>query len=163
MSVAGADGALVSLPTQFASDGEILANASDPSVTCYNMAMAAVYESERTPADPAAVFVRFGNDTVSVPISFREARTSGGDTTITGSGIKTMMLTSAAAGADADLPAGMLVDARIVVVGGVLSDAVFDEATVVGSPAKPISRMTCSLASGTKSPTLPVASDTKGA
>ena len=124
------------------------------------MAMAALYESERTPADPAAVFVRFGDDTISVPMTFREARTSGGDATLTGSGRRTMALTNAGA---ETIPAGMLVDARIVVSHGALSGVVFDEATVAGSPARPVSRMTCSLASdGTQPPVIPVTSDSEG-
>jgi hypothetical protein len=164
VNVASANGALVSLPTQFAADGEIMANSLDPSVTCYNMAMAALYQA-RTPAEQAAIFVRFGDDTIGVPVSFKETRESDGAIALTGSGIKTMTLSNSEA---QTIPAGMLVDARIVVERGELSDVVFDEATVVGSPAKPVSRLTCSLTRGAQPPSAPppaapVVSDAQGA
>ena len=141
VSVSDTNGALLSLPTQFAADGEILANSFDPSVTCYNMAAAALYANERAPAEPAPVFVRLGDNTVAVPLTLKATNSRAGSRSLVGKGATAFTLSSDTA----QLPGGMVVDARIDVVGGTLTDVVFEEATLVGSPARPISRMTCSL------------------
>ena len=159
VSVSNSDGALLSLPTEFAADGEILANSFDPSVTCYNMAMAALYATAQAPARPSPVFVRLGNDTIAVPVAFKESSVTGGDRMFVGSGAQAMTITRKSD--SQQLSGGMVVDARIHLSNGELSDAVFDEATVFGSPAKPLSRMTCSLArAGLDAPPEPKAPDT---
>jgi hypothetical protein len=141
VSVSDSSGALVSLPTEFAADGEITANSSDPSVTCYNMAVAALYASERTPAAPATVYVRFGDATIAVPLTLNASGPAGGERTYAGRGATAFTVSSDSA----RLSAGMVVDAHIAAAGGELADAVFSETTIAGSPAKPVSRMTCSL------------------
>jgi hypothetical protein len=141
VSVSNSSGALVSLPTEFAKDGEIMANSFDPSVTCYNMAAAALYASESAPASPSPVFVRFGDATVAIPLKLTASGPAGGERTFVGMGATAFTISSESA----QISAGMVVNARIAVTGGELSDVVFSEATLAGSPAKPVSRMTCSL------------------
>lgn len=150
VSVSNADGASLSLPTEFAADGEIIANSFDPSVTCYNMAMAALYANAPATSRQSAVYVRFGNDTITVPVSYTRSHDSSGDTFV-GSGTQAMTLMKESD--SSKLPVGMIVAARIGLSGGALSDVAFSEATVVGSPAKTLSRMTCTLSrAGTPEP-----------
>jgi hypothetical protein len=142
VSVASDNGALVSLPTDIAADGEIVANSFDPSVTCYNMAMAALYANEHAPAQPAAVYIRLGNDTIGVPVSYTVTQSADGDRTFVGKGAQALTIAM-----DSDrIAAGMVVDARIHLLDGALDAVAFDEATLIGSPAKTLSRMSCSLA-----------------
>ena len=142
VSVASQNGALVSLPTEFAADGEIIANSFDPSVTCYNMAAAALYSSDSAPSQPAAVYVRLGDATIAVPVTFAQTQRSGDERTLAGSGARSLEFASTSE----RVTAAISIDARIAVRAGALSDVTFDEVTFVGTPAKAVSRMTCSLA-----------------
>ena len=152
VSVSSASGALVSLPTELAADGEIVANSFDPSVTCYNMARAAVFAADRAPTAPAAIYIRFGDDTVAVPLALESTSTTAGHRILAGSGATAFTLSNDSS----RIPGGMVVDARIDVVDGQLSEVIFNEATLVGSPARPVSRMTCSLKKAAV-PALPIA------
>lgn len=151
VSVSSAGGALVSLPTAFAADGEIVANSLDPSVTCYNMARAALYAADRAPRQPTAIYIRFGDAAVAVPLALKSTATAG-HRTLAGSGATAFTVSNDSA----RIPGGMVVDARIDVADGQLSAVVFNEATLVGSPARPVSRMTCTLKKAPV-PTAPVA------
>ncbi len=133
-------GALLSLPTELSEDGEILADASDPGVVCYNMSMSALYRARRTPERPEAVAVRFGTDIVQIPLSLAAKATAEG-VEYAGSGNRSL---SIADGAEPE-PLDMLVAARLRVARGSLSDAVFTETTTFGSPARTGSSMTCNV------------------
>ncbi len=87
-----------------------------------------------------AVNVRLGNGSVAVPVLLKQTQAAGTELFLSGSGVEPVGIAD-----EAGVSAGLVVAARIHVSGGELTDAVFDEATLIGSPARPLGRMACAL------------------
>jgi hypothetical protein len=142
LELANDDGSTLTKPVTLTAHGEIALAGQDGAVTCYNMAQD-VLASQAHPAaaDPAFVFVRFGNSVVRVPLAL--------STTTTHGGVRRMMLEGTSAGVYTDgqvaAKAGVIIRAAIDAAGNDLRGASFDEVHYLGDPAHVIAHSTCIL------------------
>ena len=83
------------------------------------MAVAARYSNEYAPGQPVAVYVRFGGNTVAVPLTLESTDTAAGSGRLVGTGTTSCTLSSDTT----QIPGGTIVDARIDIAGGELEDA----------------------------------------
>ena len=142
IAVAGTDGTVVSTPVTFTSEGQIDSNSQDAGVTCFNMAMDALAHV-RTPAAPAAVFLRFGTSVVRVPMTVLTVQTDGSARTTALRGVSAGTFTDGSAAA----AAGIRIDATVQQQGGELRAAMFEEVHYIGSADNIVAHSTCLLRS----------------
>ncbi len=128
-------------PTKFANDGEIATVSSDPSVTCYNMAAASVYNALHAPGEPNYVYVHAGDGIVRIRLETSKETTRDGSLVLTGNGSQTLGVQSQAG----TVPVRLDVASRIRVVGDTMMDVTFEQTTAVGSSGNVISRQACTL------------------
>lgn len=141
LALAGPDGSVVSTPINFTARGEIASGSEDGAVTCYNMAIDALDAARRADADPARVFVRFGNSVVSIPLHVTATQTHGDVRTAALTGVSTGIFS----GGDASVNAGIVIEATVTQGADGLDAATFDERQYLAAPDNVVGRSTCVL------------------
>jgi hypothetical protein len=130
-----------SFVASFTSDGEIANDTADPGVICYNMATSLVAAYDKDPKAPVPLYFRFLDKVVAIPLHVQAENGEDGTSTLSFDGHDTGTISNG----QTDIPSGLLVRGKIAETRGAIDSAVFDEATVAGSPAQRISGTNCSL------------------
>jgi hypothetical protein len=150
LALAGPDGTVLSTPVAFSPRGEIASNAQDGAVTCYNMAVDALDAAQRTSADPARVFARFGKSVVGIPLHAVATQTRAGVRTTALTGVSTGVFSTD----DGAVDAGIIIEATVTQDAQGLHAASFDERHYVTTPANVVERSTCVLQRSQQRPKL---------
>jgi hypothetical protein len=133
--------ATASFVASFTSDGEIANDTADPGVICYNMATSLVAAYDKDPKAPVPLHFRFLDKVVAIPLHVKAEDGEDGTSTLSFEGHDSGTISNG----QTDIPSGLLVRGKIAETRGAIDSAVFDEATVAGSPAQRISGTNCSL------------------
>jgi len=134
--------ATASLAADVASDGEIAtADAdADAGLICYNMATAVVAAHDKDPKAVVPLYIRFLDKVVAIPLTV-SSQDADGTSTLAFEGGNTGEISNG----ESSIPSGLLVRGKIEEARGRIQTAVFDEATIAGSPAERVSGTSCSL------------------
>lgn len=151
ISLANMTGAVLTQQAQFEADGEIGGSSSDPSVLCYNMAAATLFSALHTPDKPASVFIRVGDSSVGIPMHVTaSAAASDGSREFLASGLQTIAIKDG--DGENAIPAQMIVQAKMRMLGNEIENVVFSEATAVGNASNIVNQQTCTLNPGVALP-----------
>ena len=157
VSLASTSGAVLTQPTTFQEDGEISGQTSDPSVLCYNMAAATLFSTLHSPDKPASIFVRVGDSSVGIPMHVKaSAVSSDGSREFVAVGEQTIAIKDG--DGENAIPAQLMVQGKIRMVGNAIQNVVFSEASAVGNASNVVNQQTCTLNPGVALP--PVAPGT---
>jgi len=151
VTLANTSGAVLTQQTQFEEDGEIAGDSTDPSVLCYNMAASTLFSKLHTPNKPASVFVRVADASVGIPMEVTAAAAaSDGSRDFVAVGQQTIAIHDG--NGDNAIPAQMIVQAKMRMVGNEIENVVFSEATAVGNASNIVNQQTCTLNPGVALP-----------
>lgn len=129
-----------SFAADVAADGEIATDTADAGLICYNMATAVVAAHDKDPKAAVPLYIRFLDKVVDIPLTV-SAQDADGTSTLTFLGQDSGQISNG----QTAIPSGLLVRGKIEESHGAIATAVFDEATVAGSPAERVSGTSCSL------------------
>jgi hypothetical protein len=132
--------ASASFAADVGSDGEIANDRADTGLICYNMATAVVAAHDKNPTATVPLYVRFLDKLVAIPLTVNSQDTDGAST-LSFEGHDAGEISNG----QTAIASGLLVRGKIEEAHGAIQTAVFDEATVAGSPAERISGINCSL------------------
>jgi hypothetical protein len=132
--------ATASFAADVTSDGEIANDSADAGLICYNMATAVVAAHDKEPKAPVPLYIRFLDKVVEIPLTVT-AQDADGVSTLAFQGQDTGQISDGKTA----IPSGLLIRGKIEETHGVIATAVFDEATVAGSPPERVSGTSCSL------------------
>jgi hypothetical protein len=132
--------ATASFAAHVTSDGEIANDNADAGVICYNMATAVVAAHDKDPNAAVPLYIRFLDKIVEIPLTVNDQVADGTDT-LAFQGQDTGQISNGKTA----IASGLLIRGKIEETRGAIATAVFDEATVAGSPAERVSGTSCSL------------------
>jgi hypothetical protein len=132
--------ATASFAADVTADGEIANDSADAGLICYNMATAVVAAHDKDPNVPVPLYIRFLDKVVAIPLTVK-VQDADGTSTLTFHGQDTGQISNGKTA----IASGLLIRGKIEETRGAIATAVFDEATVAGSPAERISGTSCSL------------------
>jgi hypothetical protein len=128
--------------SETSADGQIKTTAAaDSSVSCYNMAQSMLTAYAQNPSKPFVLQVFFVGKTIGIPLDLAGKRAADGSSVITASGGAEGTFDSA----QASVPGGLMIAAKLVERDGVINEASFSELTLIGAKPQPVDRTQCAI------------------